>query len=57
MQFTVPKEQETILQFYESTYDLLTNQHFTIPSRQNTMIPKPFVLNDAIITKTTIRIK
>ncbi|SFN50485.1 Zn-dependent amino-or carboxypeptidase, M28 family [Bizionia echini] len=57
MQFTVPKEQETILQFYESTYDLLTNQHFTIPSRQNTMIPKPFVLNDAIIIKTTIRIK
>lgn len=57
MQLTVPKKQETTLHFYEATYDLLTNPHFSVPSRTASMIPKPFVLNDAVIIKTTVVIK
>lgn len=36
---------------YESSYDLLKNDLFTVPERNKNMIPKPFVLNDAIILK------
>lgn len=57
IRLTIPKNQETTLQFYEATYDLLTNELFSIPNRTNAMIPKPFVLNDAIITKSIFVIK
>jgi len=55
--FTVPKNQRTTLDFYEVTYDLLKNDLFSIPERQTDMIPKPFVINDAVILKRTITIK
>ncbi len=42
---------------YESSYDLLTNQHFSIPTRNKTMIPKPFVINDAIIVKKSYEVQ
>ncbi|WP_108867866.1 M28 family peptidase [Aquimarina aquimarini] len=42
---------------YESSYDLLTNEHFSIPSREKNMIPKPFIVNDAVIIKKTIEIE
>jgi len=57
MQLIVPKNQKTTLQVYEATYNLLTNSHFTIPGRTKAMIPKPFVLNDAVIIKSTVTIK
>ncbi len=36
---------------YESSYDLLKNEHFSIPSREKNMMPKPFVVNDAVVIK------
>ncbi|WP_025742609.1 M28 family peptidase [Aquimarina pacifica] len=36
---------------YESSYDLLQNDVFSIPSRSDYMMPKPFIINDAIILK------
>ncbi len=51
---SVPKTQKTTLELYESSFDLLENEHFSIPKRQGTMMPKPFVLNDAIVLKKTI---
>ncbi|GAA4276636.1 hypothetical protein GCM10022259_13600 [Aquimarina mytili] len=36
---------------YESSYDLLQNEHFSIPSRTKEMMPKPFVINDAVMIK------
>ncbi len=36
---------------YESSYDLLQNEQFSIPSRSKEMMPKPFVINDAIVIK------
>ncbi|WP_417290713.1 M28 family peptidase [Corallibacter sp.] len=54
---TVPESQETSLQFYECTYDLLTNAMFSVPDRKANMIPKPFVLNDAVVIKSSVTIK
>ncbi|TJY37705.1 M28 family peptidase [Pontimicrobium aquaticum] len=56
LDFTVPKNQKTQIQLYESSFDLLTNELFTIPKRTKEMIPKPFILNDAIIVTKTIDI-
>ncbi|MEB3347336.1 M28 family peptidase [Aquimarina gracilis] len=36
---------------YESSYDLLDNEHFSIPERSNEMMPKPFIINDAVVLK------
>lgn len=42
--------------FYESSYDLLQNELFSIPARDKNMIPKPFILNDAVIIKKSFRV-
>lgn len=42
---------------YESSYDLLESDLFSIPKRSETMIPKPFVLNDAITIKKTLTLE
>ena len=56
IKISVPKEQKTKLKLYESSFDLLTNELFTVPQRSDEMIPKPFILNDAIIISKTIDI-
>ncbi|WP_430411305.1 M28 family peptidase [Kordia sp.] len=40
---------------YEASFDLMTNPLFSIPARANNMMPRPFVLNDAVLVKKTIR--
>ena len=57
LDFTVPLGQKTDLQMYEASFDMLDNDLFRIPKRPDTMIPKPFVVNDAVIIKKTIRIE
>ena len=57
MVFTVPKDQKTKLEFYESSNDLLENRLFTIPERGASFMPKPFILNDAVVIKKTILIE
>lgn len=54
LNFTVPESQQTALEIFEVSFDLVNNPLFEIPERPKTMIPKPFVLNDAIIIKKTI---
>ncbi len=56
LNFTVPKNQKTQLKIYEASFDLLSNELFTVPERTKDMIPKPFILNDAIIVARTIDI-
>lgn len=56
LEFTVPKTQKTKLLIYESSFDLLTNPLFTVPKRGEDMIPKPFILNDAVVISKTILI-
>lgn len=40
---------------YEASYDLLENPLLKVPARSKKMMPRPFVLNDAVIIKKTIR--
>lgn len=54
LEFSVPKAQKTILTYYESSFDLLSNELFEVPVRPKNMTPKPFVLNDAVMLKKTI---
>ncbi len=54
IKFSVPKHQKTELKIYEASFDLLDNLLFDIRERPSTMIPKPFVLNDATIIKKTL---
>ncbi|RSK41357.1 M28 family peptidase [Mangrovimonas spongiae] len=51
---TIPANQKTSLEFFEATFNLLQNKRFNIPKRLDNMIPKPFVLNDAVIVKKTV---
>jgi hypothetical protein len=54
MEFTFPANQQTEFTMYSSSNDMLNNPLFDVPKRPATMIPKPFVLNDAVIVKKTI---
>ncbi|ETN93744.1 M28 family peptidase [Zhouia amylolytica] len=56
--YLVSKVNEPIeITLYESSNDLLNGIDFNIPQRASDAIPMPFVLNDAIIIKKTIRIE
>ena len=44
------------LSIIESSFDLLTNDLFTITPRTNEMMPMPFVTNDAVITIQKIKL-
>jgi len=57
LEFSVPKNQNTALTLYESSFDMLNNELFRVPERPKDMIPKPFVLNDAVVIKKTIDLK
>ena len=54
LDFTVPAAQKTTFEVFEVSFDLVNNDLFHVRNRPNTMIPKPFVLNDAIIIRKTI---
>ncbi len=56
MRLTVPKNENVNLVIYESSFDLLQHKSFAIQPRSKAMIPKPFVLNDAVIIKKTIHL-
>ncbi|MCF8713308.1 M20/M25/M40 family metallo-hydrolase [Joostella atrarenae] len=45
-----------VLTFYEASNDLLEHPLFSIPPRPENAIPMPFVLNDAILIKKTIKL-
>lgn len=57
LEFSTPLNQTTNLVLYESSNDLLTHSTFDIKARPETMIAKPFILNDAIIVKKKITIE
>ena len=56
MEFSIPKDQVTKFELYEASFDLTNNRLFSISKRESSMIPKPFVLNDAVVLKKTISI-
>jgi len=52
----IPKNQDTQFLLYEASYDLLDNKALNVPNRYTSMMPKPFVLNDAVVIKKSIQI-
>lgn len=57
LSLTLPVNEKFVLKLYEASNDLLTNALFTVPARPKNAIPKPFVLNDAILVTKTITIE
>lgn len=49
-------ENELSFTFYEASNELLDHPQFNIKDRPQNAIPMPFVLNDAILTKKTIKL-
>lgn len=51
LQFSVDSGEDFDMTLVESSFDLLNNPLFTLKPRDKAMIPKPFVLNDAVVIK------
>lgn len=49
MEWQLPANQPFDFTVWEASFDLLTHPQFSIPGRAEDMIPKPFVLNDAVV--------
>lgn len=57
IEFKVDPEKLPVFTLYEASYDLLKNDLLKVPQREKNMMPRPFVLNDAVIIKKTIGFK
>jgi hypothetical protein len=55
LEFSIPKNQKPEMILEESSFDLMTNPVFSMAKRKNWMMPTPFVLNDAVVIKQTIK--
>ncbi len=56
LEFAIHGENLPDFILYEASYDLLENEILKVPERDINMIPRPFVLNDAVILKKTIKL-
>lgn len=54
LSFSIENNTKPHIELFEISHDILQNEQLNVPKRQENMIPKPFVINDAIITKNTI---
>lgn len=54
--YAVPEGIHPVFILKEFSYDLLDNPNFTVAARPNTMMPKPFVPNDAVVVERTIAV-
>lgn len=57
IEFSISREDLPEFTLYEASYDLLQNEQLNVAPRENDMIPRPFVLNDAVIVKKIIKLK
>ncbi len=55
LELTLPAGMPLEIELYEASNDLLQHPLFSVPERPADQIPKPFVLNDAILVKKLIR--
>jgi hypothetical protein len=55
LQFTINRATVLDMNIMESSFDLMTNQSFSMNPREDWMMPTPFVLNDAIIITQKLR--
>lgn len=56
IKFTASEEISPEIEIYGASHDLLNNTWIKVPQRKDEMMPRPFVLNDAIITKQNIKL-
>ncbi|WP_372793727.1 M28 family peptidase [Lutibacter sp.] len=56
IEFVVDQNQKIDIDILETKFDLFTNPAFNIRSRSEIMMPMPFVLNDATVIKTNIKL-
>jgi len=52
--FSIHKDSTPHIELIEVSHDLLSNKSLNVRKREDNMIPKPFVINDAIIIKNTV---
>ena len=52
--YSISKNTSVNFTILEYSYDLLKNSHFSIDPRAEDMMPKPFVVTDAVVVKKTI---
>ncbi|MGY5850716.1 M20/M25/M40 family metallo-hydrolase [Salegentibacter sp. F14] len=57
VEFSLKSDKNPEFTLYESSFDLLENQKLNVPERSESMIPRPFVVNDAVILKRTISLE
>lgn len=57
IEFTLDNEKSPEFTLYESSYDLLENPELEVRPREKHMMPRPFVLNDAVIVKKNISLE
>ncbi|QHI37821.1 Aminopeptidase S [Kordia antarctica] len=55
LSFTAKPTERIEFIIYEASFDLLENPLFSVPARAKNMMPRPFVLNDAVLVKKTIQ--
>ena len=55
LSFSIDTKTKPHIELLEISHDILENNYLNIPKRKENMIPKPFVINDAVITKNTIQ--
>lgn len=55
MEFSFSNKAAFDMDLLESSFDLLTNPQFSVPKRPDSMMPKPFVLTDAVVQKMKIK--
>ena len=51
LQFSINATELLDMELLESSFDLMENPLFSIPKRPGTMMPTPFVLNDAVVIR------
>lgn len=57
LNFTVEQGILPEIMLYEASHDLLDNEDLQVDFRTAAMIPRPFVLNDAVVVKKTIKLE
>lgn len=55
LDFCIPKQADLDMDLLESSFDLLNNPYIKVAPRQNWMMPKPFVLTDAVVIQQKIK--
>jgi hypothetical protein len=56
LEFEIHRDSIPHIELMEVSFNLLTNKSLNIKKRNEKMIPKPFVINDAIIVKNTLKL-